>query len=107
MFFIARGGSIETMSGFNNYFAPALKSPDDLYPLWDANKCANCLFSYQTAGTPAQVDLCTSIDNDTDISDLINWYQAYRGAPNQNSDLNCDTKINVDDLIFWYQKYRS
>jgi len=100
--------TVSNLIGFNNYFAPALKPSHDEanYPLWKPKNCSGCTFRYLSPGTPAQVDLCTSIDNDTDISDLINWYQAYRGAPNQNSDLNCDTKINVDDLIFWYQKYR-
>ncbi len=104
--------SVSNLINFDNFYAPALyaQSLHESYPLWDSSKCAGCIFRYQTPGTPAQVDppsACTPIGNNTTIDDLINWYQAYRGAPNQDSDLNCDTKINIDDLVFWYQKYRS
>lgn len=49
---------------------------------------------------------CIPISEDTNVNDLVHWYTAYRGGLNQDSDLNCDTKINIDDLIFWYQLYR-
>jgi hypothetical protein len=45
-------------------------------------------------------------DGNVDITDLINWYTAYRSSYKDNGDLNCDGKIDVKDVIDWYRIYK-
>jgi len=46
-------------------------------------------------------------DGSVDITDLVNWYKAYKGTYDKDGDLNCDGKIDIKDLIAWYGEYRS